>query len=84
MKCSSLVGAMSSTLICWPDPGHQPTMQLGLRLPDVLDRLRQCQIPQRGQVGTECFGRLATKDEMVVKGLAARVARSTERSQGRR
>jgi hypothetical protein len=74
---------MSMTLICWPDPRYQPTVGLGQRWQDVLDRLRRCQLPQGGQVGTDCFGRLTDKDEMVVKGLAVRAAHWTECGEGR-
>jgi hypothetical protein len=74
---------MSRTLICWPDPHCQATVRLGPRWRDVLDRMRRCQLPQRGQEGTECFGRLADKDEMVVKGLAVRMAHWSERGEGR-
>jgi hypothetical protein len=74
---------MSRTLICWPRPCYQPTVRLGPRLREVLHRMRLWQLPQVGQVGTECFGRLTDKDEMVVKGLAVRAAHWTERGEGR-
>jgi hypothetical protein len=46
---------------------------------EALDWLRRSQ-PRRGEWPvSECFGRLTVKDEMVVKGLAASLACSTER-----
>jgi hypothetical protein len=45
----------------------------------ILHRLRRSRNPRQGQVMTACFGRLTAKDEMVVKGLAASLARSNER-----
>jgi hypothetical protein len=73
---------MSTTLIYGPDH-YQPTVRLGQRWRDALERLRRRLLPQRGQVGTECFGRLIDKDEMVVKGLAVRAPHWTERGEGR-
>jgi len=47
----------------------------------VLDWLRRSR-PQRA-VMSGCFGRLAAKDEMVAKGLAASLTCSTEQGQER-
>jgi hypothetical protein len=49
----------------------------------VLDWLRRSRSRPQRAVMTGCFGRLAAKDEMVAKGLAASLACSTERGQQR-
>jgi hypothetical protein len=49
----------------------------------VLDRLRRSRSRPRRAVMTGCFGKLAVKDEMVAKGLAASLTCSTERGQDR-
>lgn len=49
----------------------------------VLDWLRQSRSRPRRAVTTGCFGRLATKEEMVAKGLAASLTCSTEQGQER-
>jgi hypothetical protein len=42
-------------------------------------RLRRSASSSGPQLKTECFGRLAARDEVIVKGLAARLAYSRER-----
>jgi hypothetical protein len=45
----------------------------------LLRRPRRSRTPLQREVTTACFGRLTAKDEMVVKGLAASLARASER-----
>jgi hypothetical protein len=49
----------------------------------VLDWLRRSRSRPQRAVMTGCFGRLAVKDEMVAKGLAASLTCSTEQGQER-
>src|SRR2546427_8417669 len=71
MECSSLVGAMSRTLICWPDPHYQPTVRLGPRWREVLDRLRRCQLPQGVRWGRNALAGSPTRTRW-----SSRVSRS--------
>ncbi len=49
----------------------------------VLDWLRRSRSRPQRAVMSGCFGRLAAKDEMVAKGLAASLTCSTEQGQER-
>jgi hypothetical protein len=56
---------------------------LGQRWRGFSERLCRSQLKRGDHLLAGCFGALAEKDEMVVRGLAARLACSTERGQGR-
>jgi hypothetical protein len=51
--------------------------------PEVLDWLRRSRAQRAERAMTGCFGALAVKDKMVVKGLAASLACSAERGDDR-
>lgn len=74
---------MSANPVSSPEVRFKLAARVGQRRRGILDRLRQSRSQRRGQMMTDCFGKLADRDEMVVKGLLTSLARSTERGQGR-
>jgi hypothetical protein len=54
-----------------PDIRCEPAEPFGRGWRDVVGRLRRSRARRHDHLITDCFGKLAGRDEMVVKGLAA-------------